>query len=248
MKKFIISLITLFVIFACASKNDIERDAATYFKEGLTYFQNKKYEKAAILFEEALKKADTPELAAKAQLFLADSYYFDRQYEEAISAYKSYLELYEDKPDAKRALLRLGLSYYAMLKPIDRDQSYTREAYKIFLELNTKYPDFAKEYNIQDKISHLKNMLAEKDLYVAKFYIRIGEKKAALIRLKKIINEYKDTKVYPDAALLYAKVLIDNNKLEMAVSILNQLLNETKDPKLLPQINKILKDLKKQLG
>lgn len=248
MKKVLVSFIITLLLFACAGKKEINKDAATYFKEGLTYFQNKKYEKAAAAFEEALKKADTPELAAKAQLFLADSYYLDEKYDDAIAAYKSYLELYENQPDAKRALLRLGLSYYAMLQPIDRDQSYTREAYNTFLKLNAKYPEFSKKYNIPAKLIKLKNMLAEKDFYVAKFYVRIGEDKAAIVRLEKILKEYKDTKVYPEAALLYAKVLINIKKPDKAVSVLSQLLKERKDPRLLPEINKILKDLKKHLG
>ncbi|KAA0258645.1 outer membrane protein assembly factor BamD [Deferribacter autotrophicus] len=248
MKKLLIFLLGIFLVISCAGKHEQEKDAATLFKEGLQLFQKQKYEDSAILFEEALKKANNPELAAKSQLFLADSYYLDEKYDEAIAAYKSYLELYENSEDAKRALLRLGLSYYAMLQPIDRDQSYTRDAYKTFLTLREKYPEYAKQYEVDKKIKHLRDLLAEKNFYVAKFYVRIGKKKASLLRLEKIIKEYKDTKVYPEAALLYAKVLVELNKPAEAVSILTDLLRTRKEPRLLPGINELLMDIKKKIG
>ncbi|MGA1846180.1 outer membrane protein assembly factor BamD [Deferribacter abyssi] len=248
MRKLLILLIAVFLVISCAGKQEQEKNAATLFKEGLHFFQKQKYEDSAVLFEEALKKANNPELAAKSQLFLADSYYLDEKFDEAIAAYKAFLELYENNEDAKRALLRLGLSYYAMLQPIDRDQSYTRDAYNTFLKLREKYPEYAKRYDIDKKIRHLRNLLAEKNFYVAKFYVRIGEKKASLLRLEKIIKEYKDTKIYPEAALLYAKVLVELNKPSEAVSVLTDLLKTRKDPRLLQGVDELLRFIKKKIG
>jgi len=84
-------------------------------QKGMTYFQKKKYDKAIPFFENSLMEAESPEMAAKAQLFLADAYFLEKEYPEAIPAYEQFLDVYGETPDANTALLRLGLSHYALV-------------------------------------------------------------------------------------------------------------------------------------
>lgn len=202
MKKISLLILCLIMFFSCTPPPK-KLSADDSFKKGLTYFQKKDYDLAIPMFENTIMEADNPEIAAKAQLFLADSYFLDKKYPEAIPAYEQYLDIYGETDDAKIAMLRLGLSHYALIDTVDRDMSAAEGALKSFTALREKDPAYAKEYDLTKKIVELRNMLAARELYVAKFYFRIHKPEAGAKRLDYIMDKYKDTDSYEDALFIY---------------------------------------------
>jgi len=228
MKRIILLMIVCIVAFAsCSKKTGQYMRADESMKKGMEYFKRGKYEKSIPLFENTLMEAETPEMAAKAQLLLADAYFLDKSYEEAIPAYEQFLEIYEDTPDANTALLRLGLSHYAMVSTIDRDMAAVEGALGAFAKLRDKSPAFAREYELNKKIVELRGMLAEREVYVAEFYIRIGKPDAADKRLLHLIDKYSDTKSYEDGLYIYAGRLAQKDGQEVeAVKYYRKLIKE----------------------
>jgi outer membrane protein assembly factor BamD len=244
----LIFIIGVFIV-SCGKKVTETRDAELSFREGLAFFNEKKYKKAAKAFENALMQADNPDFASKAQLFLADSYYFSKKYEEAIPSYEMYLEVYPDSEFSKQALHRLALCYYNQKLSVDRDQTNTQKALDYFIKLTEKYPEYAKEQNIPEKIRELRNMLAEKEFYIARFYIRINKLNASQERFYYLFENYSDTDVYPEALIYYAKFLVKRmDRKAEAVSLLTKVLkSKSADEKYLSKVSKLLREIQEDL-
>lgn len=248
MRKILLLVVASFVVFSCVGKKPADISANELFQQGLSQFSEEDYNDAAKLFEKSIMKADTPELAAKAQLFLADSYFMMEDYAQAIPSYEQYLNIYEGSKEEPRVIFRLGTSYYRLIPSIDRDQTNTREALKKFELLQQEYPEFSKNKKVKSLIEKLRNRLARKEMYVADFYFRIGEDEAAESRLKNIVENYKDTKVFPRAALRLSEYFIEEGKNEtLAVTYLNSVLREENGKEYLSEVSEMLDRLQKDI-
>jgi len=247
-KIFLVFIIAVFVA-SCGKKVTETKDAELSFKEGMAFFNEKEYKKAAQAFENALMQADNPDLASQAQLFLADSYYFLKKYEEAIPSYEMYLEVYPDSEYSKQALYRLALCYYNQKLTFDRDQTNTRKALDYFIKLSEKYPDYSKEQNVSEKVKELRNMLAEKEFYIARLYIRTNKYNAAEERFYYLFENYSDTDIFPEAAIYFAKYLVnEKGRKAEAVSVLTKVLKTKKyDKRYLKKVSKVLNEIQKDL-
>lgn len=243
MKYIVITLLAaLIMITGCAKPQEPNKPAKVWLKEGLTQFENEDYKDAAASFENAIKEAETPELAAKAQLFLGDSYFQMENYQEAIPSYQEYLTIYSSSLDAPKALHRIGLSYYRQLESVDRDQSNTELALESFIKLSIDYPKYSQELLLDSKVNELRDMLAEKEIYIAKFYFRINEDEAAEHHLKRFLINYKDTSLYPQAALMLGEYLLkQKDREDEGVVVLTDLLEQCHNPKMLKRISNLLK-------
>lgn len=228
MRKLVLLLIVAMLTFtSCSKKPERTIRAEESMKMGMDYFQRKKYSKAIPMFENTLMEAENPEMAAKAQLFLADSYFLDKSYPEAIPAYEQFLEIYGDTEDAGTAMLRLGLSHYALINSVDRDMTAVEGALGAFTKLRDYSPAFAREFELNKKIVELRGMLAERELYVAKFYFRTKQPASAEGRLLTLINKYEDSEAYGEGLYIYANWLAEQNGREAeAVKYYKKLIKE----------------------
>lgn len=236
----------MLALAACSKKTAPDMTAGESMKRGMDYFQRGKYEKSITYFEHTLMEAESPDMAAKAQLFLADAYFLNKNYVEAIPAYELFLEIYGETQDANTAMLRLGLSHYAQISTIDRDMAAVEGALQAFTKLRDKSPSYAREFELNKKIVELRSMLAARELYVAKFYYRIGEPDSGEIRLKHLIDNYSDTEAYDEALYIYANKLADQDGKEVeAVKYYKKLIKERPNSK---YVNDVARELTTLLG
>lgn len=243
MKKIFIAVLCTFALFAC-SKQQPKLSADENMKLGLGYFQKKKYEQAIPFFENAIMESESPEMAAKAQLFLADAYFLDKKYPEAIPAYEQYLEIYSSSEDANTAMYRLGMSHYALIDKVDRDMGAVEGALKSFTQLREKDPAYSKEYELTKKIVELRALIAERELYVGKFYIRIKEPAAGVKRIENVMLNFKDTPSYEEALFIYAGWLKGQKGREAdAIKFYNLLLKDVPNTKYVKEVAKGLAEL-----
>lgn len=247
MKKLVFLLIVSMLalsLASCAKKPGPRMTAEDSMRIGMDYFKRGKYEAAAPMFENSLMEADNPKMASKAQLFLADSYFFNKNYAEAIPAYEQFLDIYGETEDANVAQLRLGLSYYAQVDTIDRDMSAAEGALKAFTKLRAKSPAFTRQFKLNAKIVELRGMLADRELYVAKFYFRTNHPESAEKRLKYLINRYPDTNAYAEGLYVYANWLAKQKGREAdAIKYYQKLIKERPDSKYTLEVAKDLTNL-----
>lgn len=85
-------------------------DEQKAYQQGINLLKEFRYAQAAKAFDDYLKKFPKGRYAPIARYWLADSYYSDRQYEQAIKHYKLLLKESPNSPKAAQALLKIGYS------------------------------------------------------------------------------------------------------------------------------------------
>lgn len=220
-------LLTAFIsIFSCAPKNPADfNNEKDLYEYGLKLFNGEKYNEASNFFETFKNKYPTSPYITEAEFKLGESYFKKRDWMEAVYAFQNFKALHPTNPKVPDAMYRIAVSYFKQIPGgIDRDQTNTTNCISTIEELLSRYPNFSETSKAQDLLTKCKRMLAERELYIANFYLKQKEYKAALGRLETIKNiyEFKDLKeeaIYK-LALSYHK-LKDKDK---TIENLNELL------------------------
>ena len=195
-KKFI--FILLFALFAgCAKEPPF--DPVEKFKEAEKEMQKLRFEEARKAYQEIQEKAPDRSYDADIMLRIADTYYGEEKYSEAMVEYQAFINFHPVHRDASYAQYQIGMCSYQELTTIDRDPSVTRAALKEFQNLLVKYPGSPYEEEAKKYIAACKARLVEYELYVGRFYYKKGSYQAALGRLEKLLKDYPGSAAEPDA-------------------------------------------------
>lgn len=158
--------------------------------QGLQSMQDKDYKDAQKAFEKIIQEYPYSKYVVLAELKLADAYYLDKKYNEAAEAYEQFARLHPSNPVVPYALYQLGMSYANMARSIDRDHEQLNKALTVFERITQAYPGTIWAQKAREKGFECRKKLAEYEIYVARFYIKRGEYRAAAGRLEYVLSEY----------------------------------------------------------
>ncbi len=177
-------------------------------QEGLDKFYSHKYDDALNDFQKVKERYPFSKYATMAELRVADAHYYEEEYPEAVAAYEDFSRLHPQHPEIPRVLYQIGMCHYKQRLSIDRDQTETRAALEAFERVSKTYPKSEYAKKAQILIMKCRDLLAKHELYVAKFYYRTHQYKAAMFRLETVRNNYsdvRDPKVRKEFRELYTK-------------------------------------------
>ncbi len=129
-------------------------------------------------------------LAILADIGIADSYYSDKEYMEAESAYSDFITLHPTNENVPYAIYQMGMCHYNQIETIDRDQTATIKAKKEFEKLVSRYPDSKFSTMAEKLLRECKQKLAEQEFYVGQFYFKQKKYQAALARFETVARDY----------------------------------------------------------
>lgn len=193
-----LALLSVVVLTACSTTNTLQGSlpgAGELYAKGVSAYNKRLYTEGEEYLRKVLENYPLSPYAIEAQLKLADLYFIQERYEEAQSYYTTFYTFHPSHPSAPYALFQKGMCHLREVETIDRDQTPTRKALFAFQDLITYYPDSIYAEKSRTLISFLKERLAENEFYVGMFYYRKGDYKGALMRFKKILEDYPDTHV-----------------------------------------------------
>ena len=200
-----IKLVIIFIIFnlySCSNKDDQyskikevnqEQEMITTYKEAMenlnkgdTYFAAKKFLEAELLFPQS-------DWAPKSSLMASYSYYLQDYYSEAIFNLENYIKTYPADPRMSYARFLLAMCYYETIEDEKKDLEPLLSARKEFNFIIKNYPDT--DYALDSKFKNelIDDVLAAKEMYLGRHYIKKGKWVAAINRFKKVLNEYEQT-------------------------------------------------------
>ncbi len=186
-------------------------------REAEKNFAKGNYERAYETYKEIRDRFPGSPQAILAALRMADSKFWQEEYETAIVLYKEFEKFYPGNEAIPYVIYQIGNCYYKMIHPFDRDQSYTKKAISAYQRLLENFPNNPYRFEAKRRIKELKELLAEHELYVAKFYYKIKYYRGAYQRILYILNNYPDTytaKIAKKLALTYyQKALIETKEL-----------------------------------
>jgi outer membrane protein assembly factor BamD len=247
---FVMMLVIALVLIGCAGKNKIQaspKDPAVLYTEGMVLFNKGRYAEATEIFNRLKDYFPSDEIyAPKADLRIADSYAFQKEYPEAITRYMEFKKQYPFHADIPYVEYQIGLCYYRQVLTKDRDQKATVKALTAFQNVVANYPGSVFAEKAQEKIIFCRRRLAENELYIAQFYLRQGKYAAAEKRSFATLAKYPASGVDDEALYCLAMALHKQERNSEALTPLTQLVGNYPQSTFAKPGKKLLASLKAQ--
>jgi len=141
-------------------------------------------------FQSIIDNYPYSEYAVKSELRIADAYFDDGRYEEALSYYRDFADLHPQHERVPYTILRAAQCHYEQRATINRDQTAAREAMTYLERLLRDYP-YAKETREGETVLlELRGRLARSVMATGDFYLERDEYQAAAERYRSLLDEY----------------------------------------------------------
>ena len=167
--------------------------AEALFEEGNRNFNDKRYVRALDNYSKIRTDHPFSPLMTQVELKIADSYYRNQQYPEAINAFKEFQSMHPTNENIPFVTLRLGQAHFDQFTAVDREQKNTEIAKGYFETVVTKYPKSREAAEAKEKLAKCLEYLAEHQFNIAHFYFKEEKFPAARDRFEEIVRKYKDT-------------------------------------------------------
>ena len=171
----------------------VYKDAYTALEEGDPYYAAKKFLEAELLYPQS-------EWAPKSALMAAYSYYLQNYYAEALSNLERFLKTYPRDKNLAYVHYLIGMCHYETIEDEKRDSAPIAKAKEKVTYVIKEYPNTDFALDAKFKLGLIEDILAAKEMYLGRHYIKKGKWISAINRFKNIINEYDQT-VFVEEAL-----------------------------------------------
>src|SRR5262245_7072013 len=161
--------------------------------EGGTWFgviPRVKTEKAVDTFQSIIDNYPYSEYAVLAELRIADAYFDDAKYEEALVYYRDFADLHPQHEMVPYTIYRAALCHERRTRSPNRDQTPTKDALIFLDRLLSHYPYSEYAAEAEALWRSLRTRLAEHVKEVAAFYMQREEWESAAERYRTLLNEY----------------------------------------------------------
>ena len=181
--------------FSWRSGPKADATAEALFDEGMRSFNEKRYVRAIDNFSKLRTDYPFSPQVTQVELKIADAYYLNQQYPEAINAFKEYQSMHPTNENIPFVLLRLGQAHFDQFSNTERDQKNTEIAKGYFENVISSYPKSPQAAEAKEKLAKCLEYLAEHEFNIAFFYFKQEKYPAARDRFEEIVRKYKDTPV-----------------------------------------------------
>jgi outer membrane protein assembly factor BamD len=190
-------------LLACGKDAPVEFEepdpADVLYERGMKILEGEKYllviprvdyEEAIATFQTIIDNYPYSEYAVLAELRIADAYFDDKQYEEALSYYRDFGDLHPQHEKVPYTIFQSALCHQRRVRSVNRDQTATREALVYLDRLLAEHPysEYARE--AEELWRELRGKLAQQVLGIGDFYRMRGEYEAAAERYRSLLSEY----------------------------------------------------------
>ena len=202
-------LIIFIIIIACSKKEEqittvnkkslddqmieVYNQAMEEFQKGDVIYAGKKFSEAELLYPQSI-------WAPRAVLMSAYGFYSKGYYRDAINDLERFLIKYKFHPQTDYAYYLLALCHYDQIVDERKDFNEILLAKKYFELIIKDYPNTDYSLDSQFKLELIIEIMASKEMYLARYYIDREKWIPAINRFKKVVNDY-DTTIYIEEAL-----------------------------------------------
>jgi len=191
-----------------------EQELITVYKEALdnlekndTFFAANKFLEAELLFPQS-------DWAPRAALMAAYSFYLQDYYSKSIYHLERFIDTYPKNKNLDYAYYLLAMCYYENIEDEKRDLRPLIKSKDLFKLVIDRFPESNFAIDAKFKINFINDILASKEIYIGRHYVKKEKWIAALNRFKNIIENYEDT-IYVEEAIhriveIYYKLGLEN--------------------------------------
>jgi outer membrane protein assembly factor BamD len=185
------------------TSSDIAPDepAEALFNDGLARLQNKNFDGAARKFSEVDKQYPYTSWSKRSLLLTTFANFESRNYEDAISSGRRYVQLYPADKDAAYAQYLVGMSYFNQIPDVTRDQERSARALLTMDELIRKWPQSEYVPDARQRVAIARDQLAGKEMDVGRYYLVQRNYPGAVNRFREVLTKYQTTRHTEEALM-----------------------------------------------
>ena len=191
-----ILLLAAMGLTGCKSKFEKLRasnDTARKYQEAIKLYNQKKYTKALILFDDLVLKFRGRAEAEDLYYYHAYTNYRLNDYLTARHQFRTFVDTYPNSPKAEECRFMSAYCYYLEAPVYTLDQSNTQKAMESLQLFINIYPESERAKEAADLIEELRGRLERKSYENAKLYLDIGDYKSAVIAYENSLRDFPDT-------------------------------------------------------
>mgnify|MGYP005662993805 FL=1 len=222
----IVILIVFLNLYSCTKKDEkisiveeksLEMQMIDAYNAGLEELEKNDVIYAARKFNEAELLYPQSIWAPRAALMAAYAYFSQLYYDDTIVELEKFLQKYKNHPRRDYAYYLLALSHYNLIIDETKDLEEILKAKQYFKIIIKNYPNTEFAIDSEFKLELIQEILASKEMYLARYYVDREKWIPAINRFKTVINDYETT-IYVEEALhrlveLHYKLgLVDESK------------------------------------
>jgi outer membrane protein assembly factor BamD len=163
------------------------------FEEGDALFAAKKFNEVELLFPQSI-------LAPKSALMAAYVYYAQDYYGDSIAELERFIRVYPNHENLVYAYYLLAICFYEQVVDEQKDLKSMSDSKKTFEYIINNYPNTEYALDAEFKIDLLNDMLASKEMYIAKYYFEKKKWIPSINRYRDVVDNYETT-IYAEEAL-----------------------------------------------
>ena len=195
---------TLALVLALGCSNKVPtfeeiKPADQLYAEGLRILEGRRilwmftlinYDDAIEKFQSIIDNYPYSDFEQKALLKIADAYFDDHRFEEALAYYQDFADLHPAHEKVPYTLLRAAQCHFNQIGSIDRDQSSAHLAADALDTLIRQYPYAGETREGEEMMINLRTRLALNMLQIADFYLDRTHWQSAAVRYRRVLDEY----------------------------------------------------------
>jgi outer membrane protein assembly factor BamD len=243
-------------------------DAKKAYDEAKVEFDSHNWIEAQALFREVKRKYSYSKYARLAELRIADADYEQEKFAEAIRGYRQFVHDHRsDVDEVSYARSRIAEAQYAQISESfllpsadERDQAVIIDAFKELKSYVHDYPNAKESDKIRKLLADVIARLMRHELYVARFYLRLDNFEAAVLRIQyamrtfaggpstrePTLGEVVDSGLEAEALLLLGEVYLKMHQFSDARESFNVLLKDYPQSPLVLQASNYLAYMKER--
>tara|TARA_S200000501_G_scaffold1207_1_gene1030 strand:- start:1516 stop:2349 length:834 start_codon:yes stop_codon:yes gene_type:complete len=198
----------LIILSSCSKEKEIsliketnqDLEMITAYKEGLQGLEDNDFYYAAKKFLEAELLYPQSEWASTSALMASYAYYLQNFYSKALLNLERFLKTYPNNRNIDYAHYLIAMIYYETIEDEKRDTKPLLRAKEKFEFIIKEYPETDFALDSKFKLELIQNVLASKEIYLGRHYIKKEKWIAAINRFKNVTEEYDQT-IFVEEAL-----------------------------------------------
>ena len=204
MPKFKIRLIFIFILLLNSCSKNVEEvkliketsqneEMISAYQKGMSLMERGDYFAASKKFLEVEILLPQSQWAPKSVLMASYSYYLQNYYSLAIENLKRYFKTYPKDKNMAYAHYLLAMCYYETIEGEKKDLAPLIASKKELIFIIENYPETDYAYDARYKIDLINDILAAKEVYIGRHYVKKQKWIPALNRFKNVLKNYETT-------------------------------------------------------
>jgi outer membrane protein assembly factor BamD len=214
-------------LISCGERDLIDIPVADLYDTAMAKMEGGDEDEAREIFKHIQARSDrfTDEAAYR----VGETYYRQKLYDDAYAEFSRLINRYPASPWCDDAQYMMGMCRLDAALAVDKDPTYIEEAADEFFTLIEEYEGSELVDDASGMINECRRRLAEKDLYVAKYYKKTRKYEAAIVYLEAMQEDYSDLDIIPEVLYVEAECYKKQDDIDNARFIYEKLVKDYSD-------------------